>query len=219
MQKKAFIFDMDGLMINSEPLWQQSGVDVMNKYGIPVTHEDLGSWRGSPVPVLVERACTKYKISQNQTALSEEYLAYAIDMICNAKPLMPYVKETLALLANNNIRMAIASASPRYMLENIIESCDIAEYFECISSAHELPYSKPHPAVYLDACEQLKLSPAQCVGLEDSQVGMIAVKAASMTCIAVPDTEQFDLPVWSVADVKLRDLSGVNEILLEQLNK
>lgn len=218
MKKQAFIFDMDGLMINSEPLWQQAGVEVLNRNGVPVTHEMLGQWRGSPVPVLVQRACKLYNITIDQPRVCEEYLDYAVKIICDARPLMPYVEETLAFLAERNIRMAIASASPRVMLENIVESCGIARYFEYISSAHELPYSKPHPAVYLNACERLGLAPQQCVGLEDSQVGMIAVKAASMTCIAVPDKAQFDLPQWSLADVRLHDLRGITPSLLAQLN-
>ncbi|MDG6896120.1 hexitol phosphatase HxpB [Volucribacter amazonae] len=216
--KSAVIFDMDGVLIDSEPLWQQSGVAVLNQYQVPVTLADMQTWTGMPANVIVQTACHKYAISLDQKAVTQAMLDYAIQLIITQKPLMPAVKSTLAFLAEQGLRMAIASASPRYMLEGIVQSCGIADYFDYISSADELPFNKPHPMVYLQACEKLGVMPQQAIGIEDSKVGMIAVKAASMSCIVIPAQNAFEQPYWALADKKLHSLSEINQSLLQQLD-
>ncbi|PJG85950.1 hexitol phosphatase HxpB [Conservatibacter flavescens] len=215
--KKAFIFDMDGLLIDSEPLWQQVGVEVFNQYGLPVTLNDMAQWTGSPVHIMTQKACMQFGIQLDDKSVAEHYLAQAMARIIAEKPLMPHVKETLAFLAEQNIKMAIASASPRVMLESIVKSCGIEHYFSYIASAHELSFNKPHPEVYLHACHQLNLSPMECVGIEDSKVGMTAVKAANMTCIVIPHQNDFQRGYWELADVKLGSLANINSALLSHL--
>ncbi|PJG82480.1 hexitol phosphatase HxpB [Caviibacterium pharyngocola] len=215
--KKAFIFDMDGLLINSEPLWQATGIEVLNAHAIPVTLENMLQWTGSPVPVIVEKACALYQIKADQAVISEQFLAKAIDNIIKAKPIMPFVRETLNLLKAKGYRMAIASASPRYMLDAIVQSLDIADFFDVISSAHELEYNKPHPQVYLNACQQLGLKPKECVGVEDSKVGMTAVKSALMTCIVVPHSDVAHHGYWQLADYQLNHLGEITPEFLARL--
>ncbi|WP_373778572.1 hexitol phosphatase HxpB [Glaesserella sp.] len=216
--KKAFIFDMDGLLINSEPYWRQAGVEVLNRHGVPVTLADMFRLTGMPSSAVVASACEYYQCNHiNQTQVVGELLERAIGLILEQKPLMTGVKETLELLSTNQIKMAIASASPRKMLEDIVESCNIAHYFSYISSAAELEYNKPHPQVYLHAMQKLGLSPNECVGLEDSKVGMVAVKAASMACIVVPSREQWREPCWDLADAKLNSLLNIDEGLLKRI--
>lgn len=215
--KKAFIFDMDGLLINSEPLWRQAGLDVLPQYGLPVTLQDFIGWTGTPVPTLVEKAVQRYEVAVNQAVVSDHFTNTAIDLILQEKPLMPGVKETLALLKQHGIKMAIASASPRKLLENIVTSCGIADYFSVISSAAELSYNKPHPEVYLHAAKQLGVSPMEAVGLEDSRVGMISVKAANMTAIVIPSEEDRPQAYWALADYQLTSLLDINEAFLARL--
>lgn len=215
--KKAFIFDMDGLLINSEPLWRQAGLEVLPQYGLPVTMQDFVGWTGTPVPTLVEKAVRRYGVEVDVVDVSEHFIHRAIDLILKTKPLMPGVKETLALLKQHNIKMGIASASPRKLLENIVTSCGIADYFSVISSAAELHYNKPHPEVYLHALRQLGVSPMDAVGLEDSRVGMISVKAANMTAIVIPSEEDRPQAYWALADYQLTSLLEINEDFLARL--
>lgn len=215
--KKAFIFDMDGLLINSEPLWQQAGVDVLNAQGVPVTLRDMGDWTGAPTKVIVHSACLRYQANIDEARTADLLLETAVQRIIAAKPLMPGVKEILALLKSHNIKMAIASASPPELLESIVESCGIADYFSYISSAHGLPYSKPHPLVYLNALEKLGVTPQEAVGLEDSRVGMIAIKAASMDAIVIPSEEARNAPYWTLADYRLNSLLEIDEAFLAKM--
>ncbi|WGE32162.1 hexitol phosphatase HxpB [Actinobacillus genomosp. 2] len=215
--KKAFIFDMDGVLIDSEPLWQQTELDLLHGYGIPITEQELARTRGMPSVPVLRYASELYQKPLDIEKVARELLDAAISNILKAKPLISGVTETLELLAQNDLKIAIASASPRYMLENIVQSCGIADYFSYIASGAELPYSKPHPAVYLQAAEGLGIKPFECVGIEDSKPGMISVKAASMSCIVIPNTLDFSENYWALADFKLAKMNEINQQFLAQL--
>lgn len=168
------------------------------------------------VPVL-RYASELYQKPLDIEKVAQELLDAAISNILKAKPLINGVMETLELLARHDIKIAIASASPRYMLDNIVKSCGIADYFSYIASGAELPYSKPHPAVYLQAAKGLGIEPAECVGIEDSKPGMISVKAASMSCIVIPNELDFHENYWALADFKLAKMNEINQQFLAQL--
>ncbi|WGE35212.1 hexitol phosphatase HxpB [Actinobacillus genomosp. 1] len=215
--KKAFIFDMDGVLIDSEPLWQQTELDLLHGYGIPITEQELARTRGMPSVPVLRYASELYQKPLDIEKVAQELLDLAISNILKAKPLMKGVTETLELLARHDIKIAIASASPRYMLDNIVQSCGIADYFSYIASGAELAYSKPHPAVYLQAAKGLGIEPAECVGIEDSKPGMISVKAASMSCIVIPNELDFHENYWALADFKLAKMYEINPQFLARL--
>ena len=215
--KKAFIFDMDGVLIDSEPLWQQTELDLLHGYGIPITEQELARTRGMPSVPVLRYASELYQKPLDIEKVAQELLDAAISNILKAKPLINGVTETLELLARHDIKIAIASASPRYMLDNIVKICGIADYFSYIASGAELPYSKPHPAVYLQAAKGLGIEPAECVGIEDSKPGMISVKAASMSCIVIPNELDFHENYWALADFKLAKMNEINQQFLAQL--
>ncbi|WP_373099905.1 MULTISPECIES: hexitol phosphatase HxpB [Pasteurellaceae] len=218
MTVKAIIFDMDGVLIDSEPLWKQAGVEIFNAFDLPVTWADMVALTGLPSRAIVEKIYQKY---HNAPVPADEMASrlntHAIDMILKQKPLMPGVTETLEKLTALGYRLAVASASPRKLLEEITRRCDIAQYFAYLSSATELDYNKPHPQVYLHAAEQLQTAPGDCLGIEDSVIGMTAVKAASMKCVVIPDNATKTDPRWSLADAKLTSLRDINQALLEKL--
>ncbi|TDQ59072.1 sugar-phosphatase [Mesocricetibacter intestinalis] len=218
MSIKAVIFDMDGVLIDSEPVWKQSGVDVFNSFGIPATWDDLMALTGTPALGIVKAIYAKYNAEPMPVEEMAAHLnEYAIASILAKKPLIEGVKETLQKLADLGYKMAVASASPRKLLEEITKSCNIEAYFSYLSSATELSYNKPHPEVYLHAAKMLNVAPAECVGIEDSIVGMTAVKAASMKCIVIPGILDNKDPRWSLADVKLNALLEIDQALLQRL--
>lgn len=215
--KKAFIFDMDGVLIDSEPLWQQTELDLLHGYGIPITEQELARTRGMPSVPVLRYASELYQKPLDIEKVAQELLDLAISNILKAKPLIQGVTETLELLARHDIKIAIASASPRYMLDNIVQSCGIADYFSYIASGAELPYSKPHPAVYLQAAKGLGIDPVECIGIEDSKPGMISVKAALMSCIVIPNELDFHENYWALADFKLAKMNEINLQFLARL--
>ncbi len=121
---------------------------------------------------------------------------------------MPYL-----LCQSLGLKIALASASPHFMLERVLELFNIRHYFSAVVvSAADLAHSKPHPEVYLNAAKALNVAPINCVSLEDSRNGMIACKAARMRSIVVPAAEQFNDKCWGLADVKIASLNELTEI-------
>ncbi|SYL73536.1 2-deoxyglucose-6-phosphate hydrolase YniC [Klebsiella pneumoniae] len=124
------------------------------------------------------------------------------------------MEHALSLCQSQGLKIALASASPLYMLESVLEMFNIRHYFDAVVSAGDLPYSKPHPQVYLNAAEALGVPPVQCVALEDSVNGMIACKAARMRSIVVPSAEMAADPRWSLADYRLSSLSELTAAMI-----
>lgn len=211
---KAVIFDMDGTLIDSQPIWYQVSTDFFQKNGFPVTMDDMIKLTGSPVAKLVDYVLQAHGQKDKARAqLVTELMDYAVFEILAAKPLLPNVKDVLAQLKQQGIKIAVASASPRNMLQGIVDSCGIAEYFDYLASAEELDYNKPHPAVYLHAAQQLDVSVAECFAVEDSVLGMISGKAASMKTVVIPAQAEWDDPRWALADFKLTNIAELPALL------
>lgn len=211
---KAVIFDMDGTLIDSQPIWYQVSTDFFQQNGFPVTMDDMIKLTGSPVAKLVDYVLqTHGQKDKARAQLVTELMDYAVSEILAAKPLMPNVKEVLAQLKQQGIKMAVASASPRNMLQGIVDSCGIAEYFDYLASAEELDYNKPHPAVYLHAAQQLGINPTECFAVEDSVLGMISGKAATMKTVVIPVQAEWDDPRWTLADFKLTNIAELPALL------
>ena len=211
---KAVIFDMDGTLIDSQPIWYQVSTDFFQKNGFPVTMDDMIKLTGSPVAKLVDYVLQAYGQKDKERAqLITGLMDYAVSEILAAKPLLPNVKDVLAQLKQQGIKMAVASASPRNMLQGIVDSCGIAEYFDYLASAEELDYNKPHPAVYLHAAQQLGVNPTECFAVEDSVLGMISGKAASMKTVVIPAQAEWDDSRWALADFKLANIAELPTLL------
>lgn len=211
---KAVIFDMDGTLIDSQPIWYQVSTDFFQQNGFPVTMDDMIKLTGSPVAKLVDYVLQTHGQKDKERAqLIMGLMDYAVSEILAAKPLMPNVKEVLAQLKQQGIKMAVASASPRNMLQGIVDSCGIAEYFDYLASAEELDYNKPHPAVYLHAAQQLSINPTECFAVEDSVLGMISGKAATMKTVVIPAQAEWDDPRWTLADFKLTNIAELPALL------
>lgn len=209
---QAVIFDMDGLLIDSEPLWHESEHGILNAIGVDTS-------RVNPVHTLGLRIDQTVHLHYQHSPWQDVSVDWVISRIIeettqkiiDRRPLLPGVHEALALCASLDLKIGLASASPLKLIETVVELFGIGHYFEAITSAEHLPYSKPHPEVYLLAAEKLKVSPLRCVSLEDSFNGMIASKAARMRSIVVPDTTISDDPRWALADVKLDTLLSLRQ--------
>ncbi|SFM94290.1 sugar-phosphatase [Izhakiella capsodis] len=205
---KAAIFDMDGLLIDSEPLWKQSEIEVFSSIGVDLSRanevpETLGLRIDQTVRLWYDVLPWKEPDRQEVTA---RIISQTIRKIEQARPLLPGVRQALRLCKDGGLKIGLASASPLYMLEKVTEMFAIRPWFEVLVSAELLPYSKPHPQVYLDAALQLGVDPLNCVTLEDSFNGMIATRAARMRSVVVPAVELRQDPRWALADVKLNSL-------------
>lgn len=210
---EAAIFDMDGLLIDSEPFWAQAEHEVFAQLGADLTlaahMPDTVGLRIDQVIELWYKASPWEGVSQQEA--KDRMVARVVQLIEDKKPLLPGVEHALSLCQSLGLKIALASASPDFMLERVLELFNLRHYFSAVVSAAELPYSKPHPEVYLNAAKALNVDPINCVSLEDSRNGMIACKAARMRSIVVPAKEQFDEKFWGLADIKIASLTDLTK--------
>ncbi len=206
--QEALIFDMDGLIIDSEPLWHQAELDVLSAMGVDVSKgETLPDTLGLRIDQVVK---LWYQVSPWQGVSPDDVtlriIQRAVMLIDQQRPLLPGVRQALEMARDCGLKIGMASASPLFMLENVLEIFSLRHFFAELTSAQYLPHSKPHPEVYLRAAAKLDAIPERCSTLEDSFNGMIATKAARMRSIVVPDPAYRADPRWAVADIKLDSL-------------
>ena len=202
----AAIFDMDGLLIDSEPLWDRAELDVMASLGVDISRRnELPDTLGLRIDMVVDLWYAHQPWSgPDRDEVTARIISRAIALVEENKPLLPGVREAVALCKAQGLKVGLASASPLHMLEKVLIMRDS---FDALASAEKLPYSKPHPQVYMDCAAKLGLDPLTCVALEDSVNGMIASKAARMRSIVVPAEEGRHDPRFALADVKLNSLT------------
>ncbi|QQG26845.1 hexitol phosphatase HxpB [Pectobacterium carotovorum] len=206
---RAAIFDMDGLLIDSEPLWDKAELEVIASLGIDVSlRESMKDTLGLRIDMVVE---LWYQRSPWATPARDEVVRRIIDrtieFVAEQRPLLPGVEHALQLCREQNLKIGLASASPLRMQQQVLRMFNLEHYFDVLMSAETLPYSKPHPEVYLNAANRLGVPPTHCVTLEDSVNGMIATKAARMRSIVIPQAEFRDDARWVLADDKLDSLN------------
>lgn len=205
----AAIFDMDGLLIDSEPLWDQAELDIFASLGVDITRRhELPDTLGLRIDQTVRMWFEALPWNgPDQQEVTQYIIARALALVEETRPLLPGVEQALQLCQQQGLKIGLASASPLHMLERVLEMFDLRKYFDVLASAEALPYSKPHPQVYLDAAAKLGIDPLNCVTLEDSFNGMIATKAARMRSIVVPAADHRDDARWALANVILDDLT------------
>lgn len=204
----AAIFDMDGLLIDSERLWTQAELDVFSRLGVDISQRhllpDTLGLRIDQVVRMWHQALPWQGPGQEE--VSSMIIARTIELVEQTRPLLPGVNHALELCRDQGLKIGLASASPLFMLDTVLEMFNLHSFFKVRVSAEKLPYSKPHPEVYLLAAGELQVDPLNCVTLEDSFNGMIATKAARMRSVVVPDHQYSVDPRWALADVKLSSL-------------
>jgi HAD superfamily hydrolase (TIGR01509 family) len=217
---EAVIFDMDGVLIDSEPLWKIAEKKVFAEVGITMTTEmcnlTMGYRTNEVVDYWYERMPWTGKSKQQ---VDDDLVSYVIEEIKAEGKVMKGVLESLELIRNNNYKIALASSSAMRIINIVIDKLEIRKYFDVVQSAEKEEYGKPHPAVFLSAAKGLGINPAHCIVIEDSINGVIAAKAAKMKAIAIPDESLAGDKRFAVADLQLNDLTEFNKSIIERLSK
>ena len=214
----AIIFDMDGLLIDSEPLWRIAEIEMLSAVGVPITHEDAVQTTGLRTDEVVELWFSRYPWRDPpKKAIEARIITRLIALVRERGRLMPGVRATLDMVSDAGYPLAIASSSSSEIIAAVLETLGIAAYFQVAQSAEHEAYGKPHPGVYIEAARRLGVEPWRCLAFEDSPNGVIAAKAARMHCIAVPDPALRNDRRLQAADLILPSLAKFRLGLLEQL--
>jgi len=212
------LFDMDGLLLDTEPLWGQSMLKIAQDHGIPITAERFKETTGLRIYEVTDYWAVRYPWT-GSTALkvAEDILDDIIASSRTNASVLGGVQDALELLKANNFKIGLASSSPKRMIDALVTHFELEGYFDVITSADAVELGKPHPAVFLHCAAELGATPLDCLVLEDSVNGMIAGKAARMRVVVVPDELHFDDPRFSLADAKLRSMKDLDLELIKKL--
>lgn len=217
---EAVIFDMDGLLVDSEPLWREAEKKVFATVDIHLTDADFEHFMGFKINEVVDfwfqqKSWTVKSKEDVENEILDE-LEFLIDTQAVA---MAGVERWLQFFKAKEIPMAIASSSPTLIITSVLKRLNIGEYFKVVHSAEMERFGKPHPAVYITAAKQLKVNAVNCLVFEDSFNGLIAAKAARMKTVSVPEGKAYDQSRFDIADFKLRSLEEFTEEIWGKLNR
>lgn len=209
---QAFIFDMDGVIIDSEPLHFEVDIQVMKDFGASITQEQLEKYVGMTNPEMWKLIREEYQLRRTVSEIIDYQLSNKIKIL-TAREMEPIdgIRELLADLKASGIPVGIASSSPPVFIKAVLDKFGLLDAFNCIVSGEEVERGKPAPDVYLKAAELLGVEPASCMVLEDARHGIAAAKAAGMQCIGFvnPNSGNQDL---SAADYVVRSIAEVGAI-------
>lgn len=204
---EAVIFDMDGLLIDSEPLWQETEIMVLNKVNVPLTKEMTFQTTGLRTDEVVAYWHKQYPWeSPSQEDIGKQIDETVKKLVEEKGQPKEGVKEAIAICKAAGIPIAVASSSSMPLITAVLEKLGIKDDIKVINTAHDEEYGKPHPAVYISTAKTLGVNPAHCLAFEDSANGVLSAKAAKMKCIAIPEPELRDDKRYGIADIILPSL-------------
>ena len=206
----AVVFDMDGVLIDSEPLWRLVMNDVFTEVGFTLTDIELKSTAGTPIEVVVA-LWLKQKNIKHCTApeVTDQIVTRLVKRLPDEATAMPGVHKLITEFRNRGLALGLATSSPMRLVEAAIKVAKLEGIFTALCSAEHERRGKPAPDVYLSACRQLGVSPGRSLAIEDSANGVKSAKAAGMKCLYVPAPDgifhrnlDFDHSVATLEEIK-----------------
>ncbi len=213
---KAVIFDMDGVLIDSEPLWRKAMVIGFNNIGIEFTEEDCSKTTGMRFKEVVEIWLKHLKIEHiSAPQLENDVLDILIDLIETEGKAIEGVLEVFNYAKNSNLKIGLATSSANRLMNAVLTKLDLETSFHSVISAENMTYGKPHPEVFLICADNLNVKANECIVIEDSVNGVIAAKAAQMKVIAVPDIDHKNLKQFAIANYHCQNMGQVLKLFKE----
>lgn len=196
--KELFIFDMDGVLLDSEPFWREAQIGVLKQYGATITEQDcINLTMGKRIDDIADIWIERFNLDAGQQQLIDLILHKAAELIAQGGSAKEGIDELIDLLQRKGSRIALATSSSELIIAAVVNKLKLANVFELTLSADEVPNGKPSPDVYLEVCRRLGVATEHAIALEDSLTGVRAAVAANITTIAVPELPG---PDFAIAD-------------------
>lgn len=205
-----FVFDMDGVIIDSEPLWRIAMVKVFNSSGLPVDAETCAQTTGMRIDEVIKHWNKKNPFTDNEPQVQRDIEEELCKLIIDQGRAMPGFLDAIELIKTQDKKIALATSSSERLVECVLNTLSIKDHFSHVQSAERLAYGKPHPEVFLLCAHASGHHPSNCVAIEDSLNGIISAKASGMKVIAVPEEKNWHNPKFVIADMILRSLEEFN---------
>jgi len=205
---RAVIFDMDGLLLDTETLWHDSEVELFARRGIAFTRHDQLQVIGTSSDITARYFAERLGRPPDEgAALVAEMVALMHERVRRQVEARPGAVELVdRLRAMDGLRLGLASNSPRSLVDDALATAGLADAFDAIVTADDVEHAKPAPDIYRLVCARLDVNPSEALALEDSASGVAAAKAAGLTCIAVPLFAETDVSAADDVVDSLEDL-------------
>lgn len=209
---------MDGVLIDSEHLWQQTERAIFGELGFDLTDELLVQTRGLRTEEMVAHWSARFPLDgTNLATLMEQYDQRMVETMKREVPLMEGARELIRFFREKGLPVALATCSTHEHIDAVMEKHGLRNSFDLLVSAARNMQGKPHPEVYIYTAEKLKIDPTHCLAFEDSFFGVVAAKAARMKVVAMPDRSEYDQERFGAADLKIRSLTEFTAETFEKL--
>jgi mannitol-1-/sugar-/sorbitol-6-/2-deoxyglucose-6-phosphatase len=221
----AVILDMDGLLVDTEPVWRVAESAVFAELGISLSERDLLDSTGQPIDEVIvnwrrrsdgDRSSGLTGVDLTDAEVADRITDHVMAQVMTEGQPMPGVTATIARFERYRISLAIASSSPLRLIDAVCDRLGLVGIQVRCSGLDEVQ-AKPAPDVYLTAARRLGVAPASCLALEDSPAGVSAAKSAGMRCVAVPDPLLIADPRYRDADLVISSLTELNDRALRLL--
>ena len=210
MSFRAVIFDLDGVLADSEPWWNEIDKKLLAEYGVTYHGEYHRDVLGVSYEVAVEFYKKAFGLSVSTEEMMRRRAEIAIDVFANCIGFFPSTKEVLQELRRMNLRLAVATSSVSASARPFLNRHELTRFFDVIVTGDEIERGKPQPDIYLRVAEKLGVTADECLVIEDALPGIAAAKAAKMRVVAIPDTRFVDPREYEKeADYMLGSLSEI----------
>lgn len=211
-QFDAILFDMDGVLVDSEPLWKIAMEEVFTALGSKLTKTDFQKTVGMRIDQVI--LFWKDIEGWNDQVQDIEYqiIERMVALIHEKGQALPGVQDTV-MHFNKIKKVGLASSSPKKLIDSVLLKTQLNPFFHGVFSAENEPFGKPHPAVYLTAANQLGVNPNRCLVIEDSLNGVISAKAANMTVVCIPEKTHLSNPKLIVADYHFESMTELYNVI------
>jgi sugar-phosphatase len=214
------IFDLDGLLIDSEPFWRQAEIEVFGSLGLDLTEQDVRQTMGLRIDDAVHHWWVRSPWEgMTPTEVERAVTARVAELIGEGGEPMPGALDAVAMCGRLALPVAVCSGSYAVVVQAALDRLGITAEVTVWHSAEWEPLGKPHPGAFLSTAAKLGVDPTGCLAVEDSFNGAVSAKAARMRVVAVPEPDAVDSPRWGMCDAVLTSLVGLDEELLRSLER
>lgn len=215
---QAALFDLDGLLIDSEPLWEEATMLAYKEIGIDVTLDMCYACKGMRIDDAIKYIYDISPWEQYSFKEVELEILNKVEILISTKGIAKEgVNEILDFCKQHNLKTAVASSSMMRVIKTALKKLGLENFFNFVHSAEFEEYGKPHPAIYLTTAKKIGIEPQKCLVFEDAIHGVIAGKAAQMKVVAVPDSYTWKDTRFDIADIKLKSLIDFNNKIYNKL--
>lgn len=214
---KWVIFDMDWLLIDSEPLWEKAERKALKKVWINLTN--AMAWETTWLKIIEVSKYWYAKFPWDLNGFShknicDEIMKEIIRLVIENPQKKKWVEYIFEYFKNKGYKIAINSASDYSLINTVIDKFELSDFLDAVHSWEDEVYWKPHPSGYINTCKKLWLEPTECIAFEDSLNGVLSVKSWRIKCIAIPEAHNISNPKFQIADVILSSLDEFDDKIL-----